>query len=140
MQAQNPQQSLTSTFGGSLFVVGMSLLTTLINYFLTTTTYVLSDAEKHKTKNDRLRHLIYKTIISQGINTVFLYYILNLFQPTNPLSSLGLVIKVIYLVVISGFVNVIWYVIQPTQLLWDCLYKRKYGPDKFNNAFQFQLN
>lgn len=118
----------------------MSLLTTLINYFLTTTTYILSDAEKHQTKNDRLGHLIYKTVISQGINTVFLYYILNLFQPTNPLSSLGLVIKVLYLVIISGFVNVIWYVFQPTQLIYDCLNRRNYGPDKFNNAFQYQLN
>ena len=121
-------------------MAGMSLLTTLINYFLTTTTYVLSDAEKHKTKNLRLRHLIYKTIISQGINTVFLYYILNLIQPTNPLGSLGLVIKVIYLVVISGVVNVLWSLFMPTQLLFDCLKRRKYGPDKFNNAFQFQLN
>ena len=103
-------------------------------------TYILSDHEQHKTKNDKLRHLVIKTIIAQGINTVFLYFILNAIKPANPLSAVGLVNKVMYLLVISGLFNIFWYVVLPYQLILNAITAYKYRPDSTINLFQFQLN
>ena len=118
----------------------MSILTTLINYVLSTATYILSDAERHKTRTDRLRHLIYKTIISLSINTVFLYAILNLLRPSNPLSGLGLVTKVMYLLILSPIINLIWYIILPMSTIFNIINKYRYSPDKQINLFQYQLD
>jgi hypothetical protein len=131
----------TSNSGGGTWILGlMGLISFLINSVLGWAIYLLSDLEKHKTKNDQLRHLIIKTILSQGINSVFLYYILDLFKPANPLSSLGLVTKVNYLVIISAGVNILWYIFPPIQLLNDFLNKIRYKPGERINLFQYQLN
>ena len=84
--------------------------------------------------------MVIKTILAQGINTVFLYFILNLFKPTNPLSAVGLVNKVMYLLIISGLFNIFWYAVLPYQLIVDFINRRKYPENSIINLFQFQLN
>ena len=123
-----------------MIIALMSILTTLINYILSTATYILSDAERHKTRSDRLRHLIYKTIISLSINTVFLYTIVNLFRPSNPLSGLGIVTKVMYLLILSPIINIIWYIILPMSVIMNLLNRYRYNPDSKINIFQYQLD
>ena len=132
--------TVSEKIGARAITALMSILTTIINYILSMATYILSDAERHKTRNDRLRHLIYKTIISLSINTVFLYAILNLVKPSNPLSSLGLVTKVMYLVILSPIINLIWYIILPMSLIYNIINRFKYRPDQKINLFQYQLD
>lgn len=114
---------------GRVIIALMSILTTMINYALSMATYILSDAERHKTKNERLRHLIVKTIISLSINTVFLYAIVNLVRPSNPLSGLGLVTKVMYLVILSPIINLVWYIILPMTFIYNIVNKYRYKPE-----------
>lgn len=73
--------------------------------------------EKHKTKSDRLASLIFKTIVTQTINTSFIYLILYFIQPLNPLGEYGLVNKVISVVIVSGFATLALQVLRPQQLL-----------------------
>lgn len=54
-----------------------------------------------------------KIIVTQTINTSFIYFILYLITPVNPLGKAGLVKNVFNLVLVSGFINVIWELISP---------------------------
>jgi len=74
-----------------LFSVFMAILTNFINFILSHSIELLANVEKHKTKSDRLTSLIFKIIVTQTINTAFVYYIIWLITPSNPLGKAGLV-------------------------------------------------
>lgn len=93
------------------------LLATAINFILSYTIDLLAQMEKHKTKSDRLASLIFKTIVTQTINTSFIYLILYFIQPINPLGEYGLVNKVISVVIVSGFATLAMQILRPQQLL-----------------------
>jgi hypothetical protein len=90
-----------------------SLLIFIINQILYFTMNLLSDIERHKTRSDRYTSLAIKTIVTQTINTCFLYAILYAIQPVNPLGTLGLYNKILSLVAISGVVNVLLCIFLP---------------------------
>jgi hypothetical protein len=69
----------------------MSLVTICINYLLSYSIEILSDMERHKTKSDRVTSLIFKIVVTQSINTAFIYTILYLINHINPLATFGLV-------------------------------------------------
>lgn len=99
------------------------LLATAINFLLSYTIDLLAKMEKHKTKSDRLKSLISKTIVTQTINSSFIYLILYFIQPLNPLGEYGLVNKVVSVVIVSGFVTVAMQALRPQQL-WAKISKR----------------
>ncbi len=105
----------------------MAILTNVINYILSYSTQLLSDIERHKTKTQRLNSLIIKTIASQTLNTLFIYYILYKINPGNPLSQNGLVSKIVDLVMVSGFISVVMQIFPPMLIFNDCLNRYKYG-------------
>lgn len=96
--------------------------------------------EKHKTKSDRLNSLMIKIIVTQTINTAFIYFILSLISPSNPLGKTGLVKNVFNLVLVSGFINVFWELIAPIYSLKKLYYFFKYVGKENINMFQVQLN
>lgn len=124
----------------TLIVASMAVLTNIINFLLSYSIEILSDLEKHITKTNRLRSLLIKNIITQTINTSFIYAILYLIYPEMPLNSFGLVSKVTSLVIVSGFISVAMQIFIPMQVIFECINKMRYKPDKPINLFQFQLN
>lgn len=124
-----------------LIVAIMATLMNVINFFLSYSIDILSTLERHTTKTNRLRSLLIKNIITQTINTCFIYYILHLIQPIdNPLTGFGLANKVISLVIISGFISVVMQIFIPYELFMSCLNSYRYSENKSINLFQFQLN
>jgi len=80
---------------------------------------LLSVFERHKTKSDRLTALAVKVIVTQSINTVFMYGIFYLFHYANPLGSFGIVNKVFNVVLIGCLVNLLFTIIPiPPILSW----------------------
>ena len=69
--------------------------------------------EKHKTNSDRLATIIIKNIITQTINTVFIYYIL---LHNTPLSGKGLYVTIYNLVVVTGFITIGLQVFPPSYI------------------------
>lgn len=121
-------------------MAAMAILTNVINFFLSYSIEILSDLEKHVTKTNRLRSLIIKTIITQTINTLFIYFILYHVNPRNPLDNFGLVSKVTSLVIISGFLSVALQVLIPFNQIMDLINGCRYSKDKTVKLFQYQLN
>lgn len=118
----------------------MALLTTIINYILTASNELLSTLEKHPTKSDRLSSLMRKNLVTQTLNTCFIYVILYILEPSNPLGTLGMVNKIISLVVVSGLVSLLVNLFIPKQrlvALYNSLKIKKDGPV---NMFQVDLN
>ena len=107
----------------------MAILTNVINFILSYSIELLTDMEKHKTKSDRLNSLIIKIIVTQTINTAFIYYIIWLMTPSSPLGKAGLVKNVFDLVLVSGFISVVLQIFPPnylaTKLYYNCKYKDK---------------
>lgn len=97
------------------------LLATGINFLLGYVINLLAQMEKHKTKSDRLGSLIYKTIVTQTINSSFIYLILYFIKPINPLGEYGLVNKVISVVIVSGFATLSMQILRPMQI-WNNLW------------------
>jgi len=95
----------------------MAIVTNIINFILSSSIELLSDMEKHKTKSDRLSSLIIKIIVTQTINTSFIYFILYILTPTNPLGKAGLVKNVSDLVIVSGFISVVLQIFPPGYLI-----------------------
>jgi hypothetical protein len=101
-------QNLQSQAKSIALTVFMALVTTIINAILSNSMVLLSVMEKHQTKTRRLKSLILKTIITQTINTVFIYGIVYIIQPSgNILSTQGLGPQITGLVLVSGIVNII---------------------------------
>jgi len=97
--------------------------------------------EKHKTKSERLRSLVFKTIVSQAVNTCFIYGIIHLIKPSfNILSSYGLVYQLVSLVIVSGVVTLLLQLFLPFAYLNKLI--NHYTIDKTQpiKMFQIQLN
>ena len=110
----------------SLFSMGMAILTNIINFILSYSIQLLADMQKHKTKSERLNSLIIKIIVTQTINTSFIYFILYLIAPKNPLGKTGLVKNVFDLVLVSGFISVSLKIFPPSYLYTKLRNQYKY--------------
>lgn len=114
--------SLISKLKAMALSGSMALLTTLINFILSSSMELLSKMEKHKTKSERLKSLVFKTIVSQSINTCFLYGILHLVKPSyNILNSYGLVYQIMSLITISSLVTLLLQAAVPGALYNDLI-------------------
>jgi hypothetical protein len=134
----NSLGSRLKTMGLSAF---MAILTTLINVVLSNSMDLLSVMEKHQTKSLRLRSLIVKTIVSQAINTCFIYGIIHLIKPSyNILSSNGLVYQLISLVIVSGLVTLFLQVFTPFVYLSRAINHYTIDKNQPIKMFQIQLN
>lgn len=129
---QSLQTLHTSTENTSIFelvkrylvTASSGILTTVINFALGWTIQLLAKMEKHKTKSERLTSLVSKMIVTQTINSSFIYLILYFIMPINPLGQYGLVNKVISIVIVGGFANVASNVLRPGDL-WNRYKNRK---------------
>jgi hypothetical protein len=119
----------------------MALITTLINIILSRSMEMLSMMEKHQTQTRRLESLILKTIITQTINTVFIYGTVYFVRPSvNILNTHGLTYQITSLVIVSGIVALIIDIFQPIQRLKVCIRDYKVDKSKPVQKFQIQLN
>ena len=84
----------------------MSIATNLINYLLGYSIKTLSNMERHKAAPYRTGSLIVKTVVSQSINTVIIYYIINQLRPFNLLGNMGLGSRIQGLVGFTGIINI----------------------------------
>jgi len=75
--------------------------------------------ERHITRIGRQRSLIVKSILAQSFNTIAIYIIIYLINPTNPLGQYGLAEKAISLAIISNLTTVFLQVVRPTSLWSD---------------------
>lgn len=105
-ERQLDQSVIGNTFNDKLkkyaIMALSSLLTFAINKILSYAIEILSVQEKHKTQSDRIESKAIKTIMSQAINTCFIYLVLQIIFPGNPLETFGIAPKIISLIVISG--------------------------------------
>lgn len=123
----------------------MTTLTTAINFILAAVCQKLTEWEKHKTKTDYVVSLMTKSIISQFMNTAFIYYIIAVVsdithpEKSSPLSENGLVTKVTSLVAVSGAIQIF---LNAAQLgsLFSCLLTRLKLKGETVNMFQVELN
>lgn len=60
-----------------LFTIGMTTITTAINFLLADFIAKLTAWENHKTKTDYIVSLMVKTVIAQFANTAVIYYIVS---------------------------------------------------------------
>ena len=118
----------------------LSATTTLMNFVITFVINILTRMEKHETKTNELLSRIYKTIFTQAINTVFIYYFLYLIKPIDPLLSLGLVDQVYSLLVTSSLINIFKSVWNPKSLWHKLVNKLKYKKIEKKENIQIRLN
>ena len=90
--------SLRSKFKSLLVSLSMSLTTYIINFVLGYSIERLANMERHKATTYRTGSLIIKMVVSQTINTLAIYYILNLMRPFNLLGNFGLATRIINLI------------------------------------------
>lgn len=133
-------KALIDQIKSRLFSVAMAILTNVINFILSYSMEILADAEKYKTKSGRLSSLVIKIIVTQTINTAFIYYTLWLMSPSNPLGKTGLYKNVFDLVLVSGFIGVFLQMFPPIYLVKKWINNYKYKDKELINMFQAQLN
>lgn len=96
----------------------MTVLTTIINYILAFTCQKLTEWERHNSKTDYIISLMTKSVISQFINTAFIYYMIGVVADlahsdnASPLSENGIVTKVSSLVAVSGGIQIFLNAVQ----------------------------
>ncbi len=132
MQVNNPTDTIKEAtiwdkVKTNLFSIMMALLTNVINYILGFSINLLADMEKHRSKTEKLSSLTTKIIVSQTFNTAFIYYILYLVKPSNPMGKGGLVSNIYNLVLVSGVLNVVLQAIPPSYYINKIKYWWKYG-------------
>ena len=77
----------------------------------------LTKLECHKTKTHHVSSFITKNIASRFVNTVIIYYILAiLHQNVGPLSQEGFVTKIMGLVGVNAFVQIVTEFIRPEEV------------------------
>lgn len=124
----NPHPSILELVKRYLVTASTGILTTAINFLLEWVIQLLAQTEKHKTKSERLTSLVSKMIVSQTINSSFIYLILYFIMPVNPLGQYGLVNKVISVVIVSGFANIATSILRPGDI-W-ARYKNRKAEEK----------
>lgn len=81
-----------------------------------------------------------KTLTTQAINTSFIYVILYIIEPSNPIGSFGLASKIISLVVISSLASLLLNIFIPVQTISALINKCKINENAPINLFQADLN
>jgi len=82
--------------------------------------------EKHSTKVTRQNSYIIKNVLAQSINSLFIYIIIYIINPSNPLGPYGLAEKAISLAVVSNLTTIFFQVVRPENL-WQNIKKFDYG-------------
>jgi len=98
--------------------------------------------EKHTRKYTRQHSFIIKNVLAQSINSLFIYIIIYIINPSNPLGPYGLAEKAISLAVVSNLSTLFFQVVRP-QSLWQDMKKLKFWQKEEIekvNKFQIQLN
>lgn len=81
-----------------------------------------------------------KTLITQSINTCFIYMIIFMMEPSNPLGNLGVANKIVSLIIISGLIDLLLSIFIPKHKLMEIIKRckiKEFGPI---NMFQIDLN
>jgi hypothetical protein len=73
---ESPDESISDVILSYVYTIGMTVLTTIINFILAAVCKKLTEWEKHKTKTDYIVSLMMKSVLSQFFNTAFIYYII----------------------------------------------------------------
>ena len=140
----NTQQlvNIDPTIYGYIVAGLQALINVVINILLVAAMNVLSVFERHKTKSDRLKSLSVKIVIAQAINTCFIYGIFFLIYPVNPLSSFGIVNKLLNLIFLNCLVTLLFSLV-PIPVILNWFTTRKYVKQDINepiDMFQIELN
>jgi hypothetical protein len=118
-------------------------ITNFVNYVIKLAIDRLTQLERHKTKTHKVSSFIVKNILSRFINTAIIYYILALLhQNIGSLTQEGYVIKVMALVGVSAFIQVLTELVRP-EVLFDLVTKSFTSTpieDDAKKSFQIQLN
>jgi hypothetical protein len=97
-----------------IFVVLLPAITNAVNFSITFAISKLTELERHKSKTRKISSFITKNIISRFLNTAIIYYILSvLHQDIGPLTQEGFVIKVMGLIGVNAFVQIVTEMIRP---------------------------
>lgn len=89
-------------------MVLLPAITNFVNYAVKLAIDKLTDLERHKTKTHRVSSFIIKNLLSRFINTAIIYYILSvLHHEIGPLTQEGFVMKIMGLVGVSAFVQLL---------------------------------
>ena len=130
-----------------LFTIGMTTITTAINFLLADFIAKLTASENHKTKTDYIVSLMVKTVIAQFVNTAIIYYIVSVVEKltlpadqTSPLDENGLVASITSLIAVSGVIQIVLNIIQPGVLIGNLINWYKYRGKQTVNKFQIEFN
>ncbi len=99
--------SESADFFTNLLTILMTVVTLVINYFLSLIVKQLTEYEKHQTKSNFVFSHIVKVVITQFINTSIIYYVSSDIAKSPYLSEEGLVIQVSSLFLTSAIIQVI---------------------------------
>jgi hypothetical protein len=94
--------------------------------------------ERHKATTYRTGSLIIKMVVSQTINTVLIYYVLNMMRPFNLLGKFGLATRILNLIFFTALLEILLEAIpfhRLKKILLDVLFCRKEV-----QLFQIELN
>jgi hypothetical protein len=107
-------KGIKNQVGTILLTILMGTITTAINKTLFQIMRQLSFMEKHKNKIQRLQSLLSKTVVAQGLNTVFIHGIIYLINPSNEiLGANGLIPQVNSVIVVGSIAAVLKEAINP---------------------------
>ena len=130
-----------------LFTIGMTTITTAINFLLAVFIAKLTTWENHKTKTDYIVSLMVKTVIAQFVNTAVIYYIVSVAEKlmlpaeqTSPLDENGLVASVTSLIAVSGVIQIALNIVQPGALFGKFMNWYRYRSKQTVNKFQVEFN
>jgi hypothetical protein len=133
-------QGVQNQIGTILLTLLMAGITALINKILYDIMKLLSFLEKHETKTQRMQSLLSKTVVAQGLNTVFLPGIVYLINPSQDiLSTNGLIATISSVILVSAVVSVVIGAINPDFLIHSFSLCRA-DKDEPVNTFQVKLN
>jgi len=85
----------------------VSIFTLVVNYGISVVNTGLTKYEQHKTRTQELTSLIAKMLISQFINTAFIYFLITKIKSRPLMSPAGLVLQVSSLIVVSGVIQIV---------------------------------
>ena len=103
------EEETTIDIGGQLITIMATVITLAVNYLIQIFVYGFTEWERHQSRTLEKYSLVFKLVISQFINTAFIYYFISLINNrTNDdlLSASGLVYQVSSLITVSGIIQI----------------------------------
>ena len=103
------EQETSIDVGGQLITIMATIITLAVNYLIQLFVYGFTEWERHQSRTLEKFSLVMKLVISQFINTAFIYYFISLINNrTNDdlLSASGLVYQVSSLITVSGIIQI----------------------------------